>query len=246
MKKIRDVIRLKTTTGLSERQIARALGISRPVVAKYWSGFQASGLEADQIEAMADSALLLEPLKPTDNRQYRQLAQYFPAYVVELKRTGVTLELLWQEYRRRHPEGYQYSRFCYHFQTWRGTSDVRMHIEHKAGDKLFVDYAGDKLALTDPASGGQKPVEVFVAVLGASGLAYVEATESQGEEDWIRSNERALWYIGGATAAIVPDNLRSGVSHCDRYEPGINPAFDDFALHYGTVILTGPGAESPG
>jgi transposase len=240
MKKIREVIRLKTTTGLSERQIARALGISRPVVAKYWAGFQASGLEAERIEAMADSALLrlLEPPAPTtDNAQYRQLAQYFPGYVVELTRTGVTLELLWQEYRRRHPEGYQYSRFCYHFQIWRGNSDVRMHIEHKAGEKLFVDYAGDKLALTDPTSGQQKPVEVFVAVLGASGLTYVEASESQAEEDWIRSNERALWYIGGVTEALVPDNLRAGVSHADRYEPGITPAFDDFARHYGTVIL---------
>ena len=240
MKKIREVIRLKMDTDLSGRQIARALNISRPVVAKYWGGFQASGLTFEQIDAMADSELLqrLEQQPRLEkSAKYRKLTQYFPHFVKELKRKGVTLHLLWEEYRQKHPEGYQYSQFCYHFQLWCNTSEVSMHIEHKAGDKMFVDYAGEKLAITDPKSGEQIPVEVFVAILGASELTYVEATPSQEKREWIRSNERAFWWFDGVTAAVVPDNLRSAVSHANYYEPGINPSFDDFATHYGTVII---------
>ncbi|NVM24094.1 MAG: IS21 family transposase, partial [Desulfobacterales bacterium] len=239
MKKIRDVIRLKSTTELSERQIAGALSISRPVVEKYWSCFQASGLVFEQIAEMADSELLRMVEKPRIEKsaKYRQLAQYFPHIVMELKRKGVTLQLLWQEYKQKHPEGLQYSQFCYHFQSWKNGSEVRMHIKHKAGDKMFVDYTGQKWPIIDPKSGKETQVEVFVAILGASGLTYAEGSVSQEKEEWIRSNERALWYFGGVTAAIVPDNLRSAVSHADRYEPGINPTFDDFAEYYGTVIL---------
>jgi transposase len=239
MKKIRDVIRLKSTTELSERQIAKALSISRPVVAKYWEGFLASGLAYEQIAEMADSELLrmVEKPKVGGSARYRQMAQYFPHMVVELKRKGVTLQLLWQEYREKHPEGYQYSQFCYHFGCWKESSEVRMHIRHKAGDKMFVDYAGEKWPITEAKTGKVKLMEVFVAVLGASGLAYAEASASQRQEDWIRSNERAFWYFGGVAAAIVPDNLRPAVSRSDPYEPGINPTFDDFAEYYDTVII---------
>ena len=240
MKKIKEVIRLKMNMDLSDRKIARAFNISRPVVAKYWGAFQASGLKFEQIEAMADSELLQKLEKqPRIEKcaKYQRLAQYFPNLLKELKRKGVTLHLLWEEYRQKHPDGYQYSQFCYHFQMWRDVSEVRMHIEHKAGDKMFVDYAGTKLAITDRKSGKEEPMEVFVAILGSSDLTYVEATPSQEQEEWIRSNERAFWWFGGVSAATVPDNLRSAVSCSNRYEPGINPTFDDFAEHYGTVII---------
>jgi transposase len=239
MKKIRDVIRLKSTTELSERQIARALSISRPIVAKYWNGFLFSGLAYEQIAEMADSELLRLVERPRESKsaRYREMAQYFSHIVVELKRKGVTLQLLWEEYKEKHSDGYQYSQFCYHFNNWKNASEVRMHIKHKAGDKMFVDYAGEKWPITDTRTGKKRLVEVFVAVLGASGLSYVEATASQQEQDWIRSNERALWYFGGVAAAIIPDNLRSAVSQSDRYEPGINPTFDDFAEYYDTVII---------
>jgi len=239
MKKIRSVIRLKSTTEMSERQIAGALSISRPIVAKYWNGFLASGLDYEQIAEMADSELLRMVERPREDKgvRYHEMAQYFSHIVVELKGTGVTLQLLWEEYREKHPGGYQYSQFCYHFNNWKNASEVRMHIKHKAGDKMFVDYAGQKWPITDPETGKERLVEVFVAVLGASGLTYVEATASQQKQDWIRSNERALWYFGGVAAAIVPDNLRSGVSRSDPYEPGINPTFDDFAEYYDTVII---------
>jgi transposase len=145
--------------------------------------------------------------------------------------------ILWNEYQKKHPDCYSYSQFCYHFQVWRNASRVTMHIEHKAGDKMFVDYAGDKLVIVDRKAGKERSVEVFVAILGASQLTYAEASFSQKSEDWIRSNERAFIYCGGVTQAIVPDNLKSGVTCSNRYEPGINVMFDDFAGHYQTVIL---------
>ena len=239
MKKIREVIRLKSTTKLSDRQIARALNISRPVVAKYWQGFSESGLSFDSIEQIPDSTLVkaIEKLRVETAGRYRELCQYFPYYVTELKRPGVTIHLLWEEYKKKHPDGFQYSQFCYHFQMWRAGSDVRMHIKHKAGDKMFVDYAGDKLCYVDGKTGKEIAVETFVAILGGSGLTYVEASKSQEKEEWIRSNERAFHYFGGSSSAVVPDNLRAAVTRADRYEPDINPDYAEFAEHYSTVII---------
>ena len=239
MKKIREIVRLKSTTRMSDRQIARALSISRPMVEKYWTSFTSSTYSFDQIKEMADSELIsmIETPRIEGSSRYKTLAGKFPFFVVELQRTGVTLQLLWEEYKREHQDGFQYSQFCCHFQVWRNDSDVRMHIKHKAGDKMFVDYAGDKLSYYDRTKGKEIPVEVFVAILGASGLTYVEGSVSQEKQEWIRSNEHAFHYFGGSTSAIVPDNLRSAVSRADRYEPDINPDFAEFAEHYGTVII---------
>jgi len=239
MKKIREIIRFKEASGMSDRKIARALSVSRPVVAQYIRDFAATGLSYQDIKDMPDSQFLalFERQRSGNSSRYEEISELFPYFVTELKRTGVTLMLLWKEYQKKHPDGYSYSQFCYHFQVWRNASRVTMHIEHKAGDKMFVDYAGDKLVITDRKSGDERSVEVFVAILGASQLTYVEASMSQKSEDWIRSNERAFLYFGGVTQAIVPDNLKSGVTKTDRYEPGLNFMFDDFAQHYDTVIL---------
>jgi transposase len=245
MERIRDIIRYTVTTDLSERAIARALRVSRTAVSKYATLFGSSGLNWQQVEQMSDSDLLVTLENAGDVREaegredsrYGRLSEKFPHFVAELKRTGVTLHRLWEEYLAEHPDGYRYSRFCYHFQMWRESGDVRMHIEHKAGEKVFVDYAGKRLALTDPRTGAQKPVEVFVAILGASELTYVEATESQGTEDWVLSNDRALRFFDGVPQVLISDNLRSAVSRSDPYEPGINLTFDDFADHYGVVIM---------
>jgi len=240
MEKIRNIIRYGATTDLSERQIARALNVSRAAVGKYIRAFRSSGLRLEELQDMADSELMArlegKGSRPRSAR-YVELSQRFPTFVKELRKKGVTIELLWEEYLKECPEGYQYSQFCYHFHIWRRADSMSMHIDHKAGDKLFVDYAGDKLAYTDPVSGKAHPVEVFVAILGASELTYVEASESQQKQEWIRSNERALWYFDGAPEALVPDSLKSAVTETDPYEPGINPLFDDFAAHYGLVIV---------
>lgn len=239
MKKIREIIRFKETTNMSDRKIARALNISRPVVAQYLKDFNASGLTYEETKDIPDSRFLALFEKQRNKRcsKYEDISKLFPYFVMELKKTGVTLMILWNEYQKEHPDGYSYSQFCYHFQVWRNASKVTMHIEHKVGDKMFVDYAGDKRAIVDRKTGKEQPVEVFVAILGASQLTYAEASFSQKSEDWIRSNERAFIYFGGVSQAIVPDNLKSGVTYSNKYEPGINFMFDDFAGHYKTVIL---------
>jgi len=239
MQKVRDIIRLKETTDMSERQIARALKVARTVVARYLQHYYATGLSLEEIKKIPDSQLLqtLEKEKVMQNPKYEELVKLFPYFVKELGKKGVTLNLLWKEYKKKRPEGYKYSQFCYHYQMWKNASEVTMHMVHKAGDKMFVDYTGEKLSVVDFTTGELRPVEVFVAILGFSQLTYVEASFSQKQDDWITSNDRALWYFNGVPRALVPDNLRSGVSHSNRYEPGINPTFDDFAEYYNTVII---------
>jgi len=239
MKKIREIIRFKETTDMSDRKIARALNISRPVVTQYLTDFRASGLTYKDIKGMPDSQFLelFEKQKGEKCLKYEELSGLFPYFVTELKKTGVTLMTLWNEYQKGRSGGYSYSQFCYHFQVWRNASRITMHIDHKAGDKMFVDYAGDKLAIVNRMTGKEHPVEVFVAVLGASQLTYAEASFSQKSEEWIRSNEHAFLYFGGVTKAIVPDNLKQAVTCSNRYEPGINFMYDDFTEHYQTVVL---------
>lgn len=239
MKKIREIIHFKEIPDMSVRKIALALNISRPVVAQYIKDFNASGLTYEDTKDMPDSEFLalFEKQKSKKCSKYEELSRQFPYIAIELQKTGVTLMILWNEYLREHPDGYSYSQFCYHFQVWRNASKITMHIEHKAGDKMFVDYAGDRLVIMDSTTGKEQLVEVFVAILGSSQLTYAEASLSQKSEEWVRSNERAFIYFGGVTQAIVPDNLKSGVAKSNRYEPGINPMFDDFAEHYRTVIL---------
>jgi transposase len=240
MNKIREAIRLHQEAGLSNRQIARALGISRPSVSQYLSDYRSSGLSYSAVATMSDDELvkILEGVKIEVSERYQDLSVRFEHFVKELKRTGVTLDLLWQEYKREKPDGYNRTQFCYHFQVWRETDpELTMHLEHKAGEKMFVDYPGKKLMVYDRATGEGREVELLVAILGASQLTYAEATESQKKEDWIKANEHALRYYGGVPQAIVPDGLKSAVEKSDKYEPDINPEYADFARHYGTVIL---------
>jgi len=165
------------------------------------------------------------------------LFDLFPSIDKELKRKGVTRMLLWEEYKSKHPDGVGKSQFLWHFSQWKSRIAPSMRKEHKAGDKLYIDFAGDKLFITDKETGKVKPVEVFVTVLGASQLTYVEAVVSQKKEDFIPACENALDYYGGVPAAIVPDNLKSAVTKSNKYEPTINETFADFAEHYNTTIL---------
>jgi transposase len=240
MKKIREIIRLHEECGLSLRKTAQALNLSRPVTNDYFIRCKRQGLTYEIIKDMPDDELLkvlqADPADVIDQR-YQRLAGNFEYFSRELKRVGVTRHLLWEEYRRKDPDGYGYSQFCYHFQMWENSQEISMHMEHKAGDKLFVDFAGKKLAITDRKTGISKPVEVFVAILGASNLTYVEAAMTQQKHDFIKVNVNTLHYLGGVPRAIVPDCLKSGVTKGDKYEPEINPEYLDFAHHYGTTIL---------
>jgi len=165
------------------------------------------------------------------------LQRCFPQVDKELKRTGMNRRILWEAYRKEFPDGFQYTQFCFYYNQWKARVNPTMHLDHKAGDKLYVDFAGEKLSITDKESGEIIEVEVFVAILGASQLTYVEAVLSQQKEDFIAACEDALHYYGGVPSAIVPDNLKAAVTKSNRYEPTLNETFADFADHYATTIL---------
>ena len=238
MRKIKEVLRLKWAQGLSNRQIAKACGIGRPTVGEYLRRAAEAGL-AWPLPANLDEATLerqLFPPPPSLPAQARGVPDWSRVHQ-ELKRKGVTLFLLWQEYRETHPEGYQYSWFCDHYRAWQGKLDVVMRQDHRAGEKLFVDYAGQTMPVVDWDTGEIREAQIFVAVLGASNYTYAEATWTQGLPDWIGSHRRAFSFLGGVPELVVPDNLRAGVSKAHRYEPDTNPTYQDMAAHYGVAVL---------
>jgi transposase len=212
--------------------------VSRSSVGEYERRFAASGLTWPLPEALSDRELERRlfpppPAVPADTR----VVPGWAAVHRELRRPGVTLMLLWEEYRAAHPEGFGYSWFCKRYEDWSGSLDVVMRQSHRAGEKLFVDYAGHTVEVVDPASGEIRTAQIFVAVLGASNYTYAEATWSQGLADWIGSHVRAFAYFDGAPAILVPDNLRSGVSKAHRYEPDVNPTYLELANHYGVAVV---------
>lgn len=162
----------------------------------------------------------------------------WPTIHQELRRPGVTLQLLWEEYKAKHPkDGFQYSRFCARYRDWACAVDLTMRQHHRAGEKLFVDYAGRTVPVTDPATGEVRHAQVFVAVLGASNYTYAEATWTQTTSDWLGSHIRTFEFLGGVPALVVPDNLKAGVVRACRYDPDLNPAYAEMARHYGTAVL---------
>ena len=236
---IRHILRLHSQNQTSN-EIIMQTGIARNVLKKFIQEFKESGLPFAEINELSDSDLAELFTKPEEepvSEKLQTLLNLFPHIERELKRKGVTKYLLWEEYIKKHPDGVHWSQFKKHFRKWKTRVVPIMHREHKAGDKLYIDYAGDKLSIIDKETGESKPVEVFVAILGASQLTFVEAVMTQTKEDFIPACEDALHYIGGVPAAIVPDNLRSAVSKSNKYEPTINETFADFAEHYSTTIL---------
>jgi transposase len=223
---------------MSGRTIATALGISRTTVNKYIEQLDKTGLSAQQLLALSDADLWqkLEPPILTPSR-YTILEALFPQIEKELKKSGITRLLVWQQYKQEHPQGYEYGQFCYHYQQWLLHKGATMHFEHKAGDKLFVDFTGKKLCIFPFPDSPPTEVEVFIAVLGCSQLTYVEASLSQQKEDFLACLENALHYFKGVPKAIVPDNLKAAVTISNRYEAQINETFADFALHYNTAVL---------
>jgi transposase len=238
MRKIREVLRLKWDKGLSNRQIAKACGIGRPTVAEYLRRAADAGLAWPLPTGLDEVALerQLFPPPPSLPAQARGVPDWSVVHQ-ERRHKGVTLFLLWQEYRETRPEGYQYSWFCEHYRAWRGKLDVVMRQDHRAGEKLFVDYAGQTVPVVDRMTGEIREAQIFVAVLGASNYTYAEATWTQGLPDWIGSHQRCFRYLGGVPEIVVPDNLRAGVTKAHRYEPDANPTYQDMASHYGVAVL---------
>ena len=236
MRKIREILRYKWSLGRSHREVAASLGISVGAVSGVERRARDSGLDWATAEALSDEALEVRLYGASTAQRRRPLPD--PVWIhTERKRPGVTLELLHMEYREQQPEGYGYTQFCEHYRHWCADRRLSMAQVHRAGEKLFVDYAGKKPHLTDPTTGEVREVELFVAVLGASNLTYPEASETQQIADWIASHVRAFEYLGGVTGAVVPDQLKTGVTRACRYEPEIQRSYEELARHYGTVIL---------
>lgn len=237
MRKIKEVLRLHAA-GCSQRQISQSCGIGRSTVGEYLQRAQAANvswpLPPDTDEAELERRLFPRHAgQPVVDRQ----APDWAGVHRELRRPGVTLWLLWQEYKAGHPQGYQYSWFCDHYRAWVGKTDVVMRQHHRAGEAVFVDYAGQTVPIIDRHTGEQHPAQIFVAVLGASNYTYAEASWSQQLEDWLASHVRAFEFFGGVPERIVPDNLKAGVTKAHRYEPDINPSYAELAAHYGVAVI---------
>lgn len=237
MKRIREALRLQEY-GLSQRKIAQALSISRPVLAEYLKKCMLHSITYEIAQSMSDEQIeACFSTETAHDPRLEYLCSKFPYYAKELTRVGVTRQLLWEEYKADNPDGYSYSQFCHHFQQWNDSQELYMRIEHKAGDKLYVDYTGKKIDIVDQGTGEVCSAEIFIATLGASKLIYAEAVWTQQKHDFIGAQVNTLKYIGGVPQAIVPDCLKSAVTKGHRYEPDINPEYQDFASHYGTSIL---------
>src|SRR5215210_1157790 len=237
MRHIREILRLKWCLHRSHRETARSLGISPGAVASVISRATGIGLTWDALAEVSDDALEQRLYGPkVTGRVARPLPD--PSWIhAELRRIGVTLELLHLEYLQPHPDGYRYSAFCGHYRAWLARQRLSMRQVHKAGEKLFVDYSGKKPEIVEATTGAVRAVELFVAVLGASNYTYAEATETQRSADFIQSHGRAVEYLGGVPAAIVPDQLKTGIRDACRYEPILQRTYEEWAAHYTTAIL---------
>ena len=238
MRSIREVLRLKYGLGRSHRQIAQALGIANSTVSLYVSRAAEAGFSWPLPEGLDDTALetaLFPPQPPS--RDVRPEPDWAEVHRELQRHKGMTLQLLWLEYRNAHPDGYAYSWFCRHYRKWRGRLDVVLRQTYRAGEKAFVDYAGPKFDVVDPDTGEVRDVMVFVGVLAASNYTFVDLTWSRALADWTTSHVRMFEFFGGVPELVIPDNEKAGVHRASRYEPTLNPTYQELAAHYGTTVL---------
>jgi len=238
MSKTREILRLRWSLGRSVRETARATAVSTGVVSKTENRARHAGLDWATVDGVDDAQL--ERRLYGGPKHSRAADRPLPDALwmhAELRRTGVTLELLHLEYLREHPNGYRYTAFCDVYRKWLERRGLVMRQQHKAGERAFVDYSGKKPRVIDPTTGEVIEVELFVAVLGASNLTYADATRSQTIGDFVGSHVRAFEYFGGAPKVTVPDQLRSAVRVPSRYEPTIARTYAELGRHYGTAIV---------
>jgi transposase len=238
MRKIREVLRLKWITGSSARQIAKSCNIARSTVQEYLKRAEDSGLTWSTACELDDTALedQLYP-KSAPSALCRAPMPQMDYIHRELRRKGVTLQLLWYEYKQAHPNGYQYSFFCEQYRNWAKKLDPPLRQKHLAGEKMFVDFAGQTMDIIDAATGEISKAHIFIATLGASNYTYAEAVASENLPCWIKAHIHTFEYFGGVPQIVVPDNLKTGVTNPCRYEPDINPTYQDLADHYHTAVI---------
>lgn len=237
MRKLREVIRLNELK-LSGRAIARSCSLSPATVSDYLGRVELAKLGWPLPPELDDDEALTRLLFPQEGHPVASRPE--PEWCVihqELKRKHVTKSLLWQEYREAHADGYEYSRFCEKYQLWAGHLGVTMRQAHVAGEKCFVDFSGDGIEVIDPKTGEVHVAKLFVAVLGASNLTFVEPVFDEQLETWIACHVHAFDFFGGVSELTVPDNLKSGVTKANKYEPELNRTYADLAQHYGTAII---------
>lgn len=237
MRKIRETLRLYFEAGLSRRAVGRCLHLSTTTVSGYLERLEQAGLSWPLPEALTDAELERRLFPPELPKGQRPVPDWNVVHRELRRAKNVTLRLLWLEYKQIHPEGFQYSWFCEHYRQWRSRLDLVMRQTHRAGEKLFIDYAGETVPVIDPATGETRQAQIFVAVLGASNYTFAEATWTQTLPDWIASHQRAFSFFGGVVEILVPDNLKSGVAKAHRYEPDLNPTYADMAAHYGVAVI---------
>jgi transposase len=240
VRKIKEVLRLKHACGLSKREIARSCNVARSTVGDYLMRARAAGLGWPEAAELSDTELegRLFPTEHVPSSVHRPPpdCEYIYRELRRYRNINLTMTQLWLEYKEKHPDGYQYTQFCEYYRRWRDKLDYVMRQEHRAGEKVFIDYS-DGLAIVDLATGELIPTQLFVAVWGASNYTYAEATLSQTLPNWIGSHVRAFRYFNCLPRVLVPDNLKSGVNDPCFYEPELNPTYADMAGHYGCAVL---------
>jgi transposase len=240
MRKIKEVLRLKFELGLGLRQIARSCTLGIGTVHDYLQRAKAAGvgwpLPEGWDEEKLEARLFAGP-QPRPSDPGKAAPDFAAMHEQKQRHRHLTLQLLWDEYRQANPDGYGYSRFCELYQRWRGKLDVVLRQEHKAGEKLFVDWAGTTIPIHDPQGGPPQAGHLFVAVLGASSYTYAEATHDEQLSNWIGAHVRAFEFYQGVPALIVPDNTKTGVTRACRYDPDLNPTYQEMAMHYGVGVV---------
>jgi len=237
MRTIKEILRLRWEAGLSYQAIAVSCRKGQTTVRDYVLRAEAAGLSWPLPEGMDEEELERLLFPPPAASSHRRPEPDWPTIHQELRRKGVTLALLWQEYKAAHPDGYQHSRFCQRYQQWAGRLEPVLRQHYVGGEKLLVDYAGQTVPVVDRQTGEVREAQIFVAVLGASNFTYVEASWTQGLPDWIGSHRRCFEFLGGVPALVIPDNIKSGVTSPCFYDPDLNRTYQKLAEHYQTAVL---------
>jgi transposase len=239
MKKVHEILRLSMEEGWSQREISNSVHLGKTTVQRVLQKVGDSGLTWQQLKGMSEIQLIETVLYPP-RRLPSQTKKPLPDWTQvrkQLLEKGVTLMLVWMDYKHDHPDGLQYSQFCSSYKAWLKSADLTLRHRHVAGDKLFVDFSGLKVPWLHLPSGEIQEASIFVAVLGASNMTFVQAVANESLPSWISAHVDAFAFFEGAPQAIVPDNLRSGVARACRYDPDTNPTYHSLAEHYGTTVM---------
>lgn len=238
MSKLRHALQLLHEATLSRRQIGQALNISKTTVSEIASYARAAGVDWTAAQGLTDDELQRRLYRPAVARSSSQLEPDYHWIHRELKRPGVTLQLLWEEYQQQHQgAAYKYTSFCVKYAAWAKTLKRSMRQTHVAGEKAFVDYAGQTMPIVDASTGEITKAQIFVAVLGASNYTYACATRTQTAQDWVGAIIAALEFYGGVPRLLVPDQPRALIANPDRYEPGTHRLLQELCEHYATAVL---------